>query len=393
MMTKPANKSDSEIHPFPVAKTTDEQRSVEPAPVVTAETKAKPAKKGGGRRKFVLFIILLAALSGGGWLGYQWWTVGRFFVSTDDAYVTADIATISPKVTGYVKELNVVENAFVKKGDPLVTIDDGDYKIAIDLVSSQLAVQEKTLIRIQAQTEAAKASLLQANASKAAAQAAFDNAKLGEDRAQKLLSSQTAPQSALDNAHAAVLQTTAALAGADAQIAAAKANIAVLEAQYVEAETGRKTLELQRDKAERDLSFTVLRAPADGVVGNLSTEVGNLVSAGQKLASLVPLSSVYIEANFKETDLVKLGTGAKVNISVDAVGDEVYEGTVVSLSPATGAVFSMLPPENATGNFTKIVQRLPVRIALGDALLKSGKLHAGLSAKVSVDMRTGSKSN
>jgi len=107
----------------------------------------------------------------------------------------------------------------------------------------------------------------------------------------------------------------------------------------------------------------------------------------------VPLSSVYIEANFKETDLVKLGTGAKVNITVDAVGDEVYEGTVVSLSPATGAVFSMLPPENATGNFTKIVQRLPVRIALGDALLKSGKLHAGLSAKVSVDMRTGSKSN
>ena len=190
-----------------------------------------------------------------------------------------------------------------------------------------------------------------------------------------------------------MLQTTAALAGADAQIAAAKANIAVLEAQYVEAETGRKTLELQRDKAERDLSFTVLRAPADGVVGNLSTEVGNLVSAGQKLASLVPLSSVYIEANFKETDLVKLGTGAKVNITVDAVGDEVYEGTVVSLSPATGAVFSMLPPENATGNFTKIVQRLPVRIALGDALLKSGKLHAGLSAKVSVDMRTGSKSN
>jgi len=211
-MTKPANKSDFEIHPFPVAKTTDEQRSVEPAPVVTAETKAKPVKKGGGGRKFVLLIILLAALSGGGWLGYQWWTVGRFFVSTDDAYVTADIATISPKVTGYVKELNVVENAIVKKGDPLVTIDDGDYRIAIDLVSSQLAVQEKTLLRIQAQTEAAKASLLQANASKAAAQAAFDNAKLGEDRAQKLLSSQTAPQSALDNAHAAVLQTTAALA-------------------------------------------------------------------------------------------------------------------------------------------------------------------------------------
>jgi membrane fusion protein, multidrug efflux system len=388
------NKSDSEIHSFPVAKTTGEQRSTETsAPAVKADPKAKPVKKSGGRRKFVLLIVLLVLLCGGGWYGFQWWTVGRFFVSTDDAYVTADIATISPKVTGYVKELNVTENAIVKKGDPLITIDDGDYKIAIDLAASQLAVQEKTLLRIQAQTEAARASLLQAKAADAAAQAALDNAKLNEDRAQKLRTSQTAPQSALDNAHAAVLQATAGLAGAEAQIAAAKANIAVLEAQYVEAQTSRKTLELQRDKAERDLSFTVLKAPADGVVGNLSTEVGNLVSAGQKLASLVPLSSVYIEANFKETDLVKLGLGAQVNITVDAVGDDVYDGTVLSLSPATGAVFSLLPPENATGNFTKIVQRLPVRIAIGDALLKSGKLHAGLSAKVSVDMRTGSKTN
>jgi membrane fusion protein, multidrug efflux system len=391
-MTNAINKTDADVRPFPVNRNGEEPRTSEGAiPEVKAETES--AVKSGSRRRMVLGIVALAAFGAVGWYGYKWWTVDRFFVSTDDAYVTANITTLSPKVTGYIKSLAVTENTQVKKGDPLFVIDDGDYKIAVELARSQLAVQQKTLLRITAQADAARASVKEAEASKAAAVSALENAKLTMDRAEKLRESSTAPQATLDDASAAYDQAVAGLAGADAKIAAANANIAVYEAQYAEAESSVKTLELQKEKAERDLSFTVLRAPSDGVVGNVSTEVGNLVSPGQSLGSLVPLADVYIEANFKETDLSRIGIGSKVNIKIDAVGTKEYEGTVTSLSPATGSVFSLLPPENATGNFTKVVQRLPVRVAIGEELLKTGKLHAGLSADVSVDSRTGTQNN
>ncbi len=391
-MTKAASKTDSDVHPFPVARTNDEPRTLDAAtPDVKAETKPV-VKPVSGRRK-VIGVVALAALAAAGWFGYKWWTVDRFFVSTDDAYVTAHITTLSPKVTGYIKSLAVVENSQVRKGDPLFVIDDGDYKIALQMALSQLAIQQKTLLRITAQADAARASVKEAEAAKTAAVSAVENARLTMDRAEKLRESSTAPQATLDNASAAYDQAMAALAGADAKVASANANIAVYEAQYAEAESSVKTLELQKEKAERDLSFTVVRAPSDGVVGNLSTEVGNLVSPGQNLGSLVPLGDVYIEANFKETDLARIGIGSKVNIKIDAVGSKEYEGTVASMAPATGAVFSLLPPENATGNFTKVVQRLPVRVAIGEELLKSGKLHAGLSADVSVDSRTGTTGN
>jgi membrane fusion protein, multidrug efflux system len=149
-----------------------------------------------------------------------------------------------------------------------------------------------------------------------------------------------------------------------------------------------RTLELTRDKAKRDLSFTTLRAPYDGVVGNLSVEQGDMVTAGQKLAVVVPMDKLYIVANFKETQLAKLVPGEKVKVAVDAMSDTEFEGTVSSLAPASGAVFSLLPPENATGNFTKVVQRVPVRIDIPADVLKHGRLRAGLSVIVDVDSRT-----
>ena len=210
----------------------------------------------------------------------------------------------------------------------------------------------------------------------------------GADRAGQLVKSKVGTQSQLDDAQTAVDQTKAAVAGADAQIASAKANIGVLEAQYAEAQSTLRTLELTRDKAKRDLSFTILRAPYDGVVGNLSVEQGDMITAGQKLAVVVPMDKLYIVANFKETQLAKLVPGEKVKVAVDAMSDTEFEGTVSSLAPASGAVFSLLPPENATGNFTKVVQRVPVRIDIPADVLKHGRLRAGLSVIVDVDSRT-----
>ncbi|MEQ1956144.1 HlyD family secretion protein [Mesorhizobium sp. CN2-181] len=358
---------------------------IAPSPPAAA---APPARKKRSVKSFLLPIIGLALLGGAGWYGHEYWTVGRFMISTDDAYVQADMAFVAPKITGYVARLNADENQHVKAGDPLVTIDDGDYRIALQQAEAQIDVQTRTLDRIKAQTEAARAALGQAEAQKTSATAAAGNAQRTSDRATKLLKTQVATQAQVDDAQTAVDQANAALVGADAQIASAKANIGVLDAQYQEAQASMRNLELARDKAARDLSFTVLRAPYDGVVGNRAVEVGDLVSPGQKLAVDVPLNKLYIVANFKETQLAQLAPGEKVKFSVDAIHSDAFEGTVSSLAPASGAVFSLLPPENATGNFTKVVQRVPVRIDVSEAALESGKLRAGLSVIVDVDSRT-----
>ncbi|MDW6025377.1 HlyD family secretion protein [Mesorhizobium sp. BAC0120] len=388
------NEPSSEIHPFPNVKAVPETDktapSVEapaahPAPVTVAEA----TKKKRSARSFILPVILLALAGGGAWYGYKYWTDGRFLISTDDAYVRADMASVAPKISGYVASVPIVENQFVRAGEPLIIMDDGDYKIALDQAEAQIATQNKTLARIAAQIEAAKASLQQAEAQKLSANAAAANAKRAADRAAQLVKTSVGTQANLDDAQTALDQANAAVAGADAQIASAKANIDVLEAQYGEAQSTMKTLELARDKARRDLSFTVLRAPYDGVVGNRSVEQGDLIQPGQKLAALVPMDKLYIVANFKETQLARIVPGEKVRVSVDALSShEEFEGTVSSLAPASGAVFSLLPPENATGNFTKVVQRVPVRIDVPADVLKTGKLRAGLSVVVDVDSRT-----
>ncbi|ESZ61232.1 HlyD family secretion protein [Mesorhizobium sp. C120A] len=379
----------AEVRPFPNAKVSPvieaPEAPIKPAAEVLAEV---PAKKKRSARSFMLPIIGLALLSAGAWYGYNYWTDGRFLISTDDAYVQADMSFVSPKISGYVDQVKVSENQQVKAGDPLLTIDDGDYRIAVAQAEAQIATLAKTLDRIDAQTKAAHASLQQAQAQKVADQAAADNAARAQQRAAQLVKTHVGTQAQLDDAQTALDQANAALVGADAQIAAAQANIGVFEAQRAESASTLASLRLNRDKAARDLSFTVLKAPYDGVVGNRSVEQGDLVSPGQKLAVVVPLDKLYIVANFKETQLAKLVPGEKVRVSVDATDGHDFEGTVSSLAPASGAVFSLLPPENATGNFTKVVQRIPVRIDVPADVLKAGRLRAGLSVVVAVDSRT-----
>ncbi|HEY4203155.1 MAG TPA: HlyD family secretion protein [Devosiaceae bacterium] len=348
----------------------------------------KPKGKGGSRRKVILSIVALAAVAGAGWFGYNFYTFGRFMVSTDDAYVGGDIATIAPKIAGYVAEVNVVANQEVKAGDPLVTLDNADYTIVRDQAQAQIDTQNMSLKRFDAQIDGARAAVAQAEAQKVALQAAQKNAALARDRANQLSARNVSSQAETDQATAALDQANANLVAVDAQIAAANANVTVLQGQRNEAESGIRSLELARDKAERDLGFTVLRAPYDGIVGNLAVQKGDFVSPGARLAALVPVKDLYVEANFKETQLAQLVPGEQVQIHVDALDDTPIIGTVQSLSPASGSVFSLLPAENATGNFTKVVQRVPVRIALPADALASGKLRAGLSVVVDADTRT-----
>lgn len=370
-----------------------EAETAESQTVTTAEATpaaaavVEPEKKKGGRR-MALPVLAVALLAAGGWYGYQWWTNGRFMISTDDAYIEGDIASISPKVSGYVAAVNVVANQKVKAGDPLVTLDDGDYRLAKEQAEAQIATQKLALGRIDAQTGGARASLAQAEAQKTAYEAALSGAEVAEKRAKELNVKAVGTAASLDSASVALDQAKANLVGADANIVAAKANIAVLQAQRAEAESGVRTLELALAKAERDLGFTVLKAPYDGVAGNISVQVGDLVSAGQRLAALVPVKDLYIEANFKETQIAHLVPGSKVHLHVDAYEDDDIVGTVQSIAPASGSVFSLLPAENATGNFTKVTQRVPVRIAIPKDALETGKLRAGLSVVVDVDSRT-----
>jgi membrane fusion protein (multidrug efflux system) len=302
-------------------------------------------------------------------------------VSTDDAYIEGDIATISPKVTGYVAKVNVVANQEVKAGDVLATLDNGDYQNALDLAQAQIVTEQLSLQRIDAQIEGANASLVQAQAQKVALEAAVRGAEITQKRQSDLQAKSVGTAADLDNANIALDQAKANLAGGDANITAAQANITILQAQRKEAEGSVRSLEISRDKAVRDLSFTVLKAPYDGIVGNRSVQEGDLVSPGQRLMALVPVRQLYIDANFKETQIQHLVPGSKVNVQVDAYSEHPIVGTVESIAPASGSVFSMLPPENATGNFTKVIQRVPVRIHI-DRQPKDLTLVAGTTCTV-----------
>jgi len=384
------SEKNEKIRQFPKVAPVAEAPVAEPVPA--NDVAPKPAARKRSIRPLILSGVGLAALAAAAWFGYDYFTVGQYMVSTDDAYIQGDIATISSKLAGYVAKVNVSANQQVKAGDPLVTLDDGDYRIARDQAAAQIATQQLTLKRIDAQVTGAEATVAQTRAQKVALEAARKNAALSQSRAAELARGSIGSQADLDKANAALDQANANLVAADAQIAAAEASIAVLKGQRAEAEGQLKTLGLAKDKAERDLSFTVLRAPYDGVVGNLAVQTGDLVSAGMRLAALVPTDALYIDANFKETQLKKLVPGETVRIRVDALEGDAITGTIESISPASGSVFSLLPAENATGNFTKVVQRVPVRIAIPAEALATGKLRAGLSVVVEADTRTAPQS-
>lgn len=338
------------------------------------------------RKRIVAIVVLAAALGLGGWKGYGWYTDGRFVVSTDDAYVKADQSVVAAKVAGLVASIDVADNARVKAGDVLMRIDDGDYKLAVDAARNRIETQDATITRLARQIAAQRASVEQAAAQLASAQAELARANLAFARAESLSRTGNASIAAFDQARADRDRAIAGVAGARASVAAAAAEIDVLRAQQAEADSQRRELDTALQRADRDLGFTVIRAPFDGTVGNRAAQPGQYVQPGTRLIAVVPLDGVFVQANFKETQLATLRPGQDVELRVDAYPGRTIHGTLSSLAPATGAEFSLLPPENATGNFTKIVQRLPVRIALPEDVAREGRLRPGMS--VVVDVRT-----
>lgn len=353
------------------------------APVQTA-----PAKRSR-RKTFTLGGAALAALLGGLWYGYGWWTTGRFLVETDDAYVEADMAVIAPKISGYVASVQAVENARVRVGEPLVTLDDGDARLAVEAADARIATQQATLARFDRQIGASAAQIAQARAQVTSAIADRDRAAADYGRAQQLANSTYGSKQNLDQAKADRDRTAAALEAAQAGVAVAEANRDVLVAQKNEADRTLGELRTTRAQRQRDLDAAVIRAPFDGVVGNKGVQEGDYVTPGKRLLAVVPLDRVYVDANFKETQLGDIHPGQTVTLSVDAYPEHDVKGVVESLAPASGAVFSLLPPENATGNFTKIVQRVPVRVRVAAEDVAAGRLRPGLSVIASVDVRTG----
>ena len=349
-------------------------------------TEPEPKKPRSIRKTVAMFVVPLILIAAG-WYGYHWYTVARFEVSTDDAYIKADNATIAAKVSGYVAAVEASDNAHVKDGDVIARIDDGDYRLAVQSAKDNVAAQQSTIDRIGKQVTAQVAALDQAKAQLTSAQAGAQRAASELQRQQDLAKRDYASHQTLEQAEATNAQAIAGVESAKAAVEAASAQVEVVKAQQQEATSVLKQLQTALQKAERDLSFTVLRAPFNGVIGNRAVQTGDYVQPGQRLASLVPLDAVYIDANFKETQLAELKPGQPVDIEVDAFPGHVFHGHVVSFAPASGSVFSLLPPDNATGNFTKVVQRVPVRIRVDRNPDEQDLLRPGMSVVVSVNTK------
>jgi membrane fusion protein (multidrug efflux system) len=384
-MDFPASPSEAEAAPTPTARP-DESRAPSPAYVPTQPAAA--AARTRRTRKFAIAGAVLAALAAAAYFGDHWWTVGRFTVTTDDAYVGAKSTTLAAKIPGYLAALEVEDNQRVRAGDVIARIDDGDYQLAVKTAQDKVATQQATIERIGKQVGAQQATVEQSKAQLESAQAGATRMKSELTRQQALANRDFASRQTLEQAQANRDQAIAAVDAAQATLQSAAANVDVLKLQQQEAARTLDELKTALAKAERDLSFAVIRAPFDGVIGNRAVQTGDYVQPGQRLASLVPLDGVYVDANFKETQLARLRAGQTASITVDALPDRKITGTVESIAPASGSVFTLLPPDNATGNFTKIVQRIPVRVRVPADVAGEEVLRPGMSVVVSINTKS-----
>ena len=350
-----------------------------PAAAVPGVLSAAPRARKLNLRKLLMTGAAIAALAGAAWYGFDYWTVGQYLVSTDDAYVQADNTTVAPKVSGYLHQVLVRDNEPVKAGQVLARIDDRDFKVALDQAKADVAAAEATIASKQAQLDVQQAVIAAAKATIEVDSAAKtftnqENKRYTDLAATGFGSVQNAQQAQSRNAgaEAAILRDTANLASAEKQVDLLKAEIA----QAVAASTRASALQRQ---AELNLGYTTITAPIDGVVGNRTLRVGQFVQAGTQLMSVVPVEGAYVVANYKETQLTDVHEGQAVDIAIDMFPGKVVHGHVDSIAPASGQEFALLPPDNATGNFTKVVQRIPVRIALDAADSPRIELRPGMS--------------
>ncbi|ACI54128.1 secretion protein HlyD family protein [Rhizobium leguminosarum bv. trifolii WSM2304] len=371
---------------FDTARQADGAPATEAA-VVEAPAAAVPKKTG---RKIVKRAVIAAALLAGvglsGDFGYRYWTVGRFIESTDDAYVKADYTTVAPKVAGYIRQVLVNDNDPVKSGQVLARIDDRDFQAALSQARAAVKAADAAIANIDAQIALQQSVIGQAKATIDASQASLDFAVSDAARSARLITSGAGTQSRAEQSQSARDQAAAAVERDRAALVAAENKVPVLETQRQQAIAERDRAAAAAQQAELNLSYTDIVAAVDGTVGARSIRVGQYVTSGTQLMAVVPLHAVYVVANFKETQLTHVRPGQPVEIKVDSFPDMAIKGHVDSVSPASGLEFSLLPPDNATGNFTKIVQRIPVKIVIDDEAL-SGLLRSGMSVEPEIDTK------
>ncbi|WP_110950648.1 HlyD family secretion protein [Pseudomonas bohemica] len=352
---------------------------------VTEPAAAATSPKPGRGKRLILLSVGAAIVIGAVIVGLHWWTVGRFLESTDDAYVGGDVTVIGPRVPGYITELKVVDNQFVHAGDLLVKIDDRDYVAALNKADGAVAAEQALLANLDATEQLQHAVISQAKAGIDAANAETVRSRDDQVRYQVLSGRSAVSVESFQRADATYKTAQANGAKARASMLASQRQLDVISTQKQQARAALEQARAERDMARLTVGYTELRAPVDGVIGNRRARVGAYAAAGTQLLSVVPATGLWVDANFKEDQLTRMRPGQAVSIEADVLPGQVFHGHLDSLAPATGSQFSVLPPENATGNFTKIVQRVPVRVYLDGEDGKLGKLRPGLSVIAKVD--------
>lgn len=359
------------------------------APAST-EAPLSPPPTRGPRTPLVLLAIAL--LVGGGWAVRSWW-FGRSHVSTDNAQVDGHITPVAPKVSAFVERVLVEENQAVSQGDTLVVLDARDARVRLLQAEADLAVARamaggnRRVGQVQAQLAASRATSAGADATVLSAEAALRKAHADLERAQRLAVTQVVSAQQLDAEEAAYAIAAAQADAARRQAGAAAEQVTAAQAALQGADARLAAAEGAVEAARVNLGYTVLLAPTDGIVARRKVEAGELVQQGQTLMTVVPGTDLWVTANLKETQLEQVTPGDPATFTVDAYPGHTFHGVVESVSPATGARFALLPPDNATGNFTKVVQRVPVRVAVTDSALADLPLRPGLSADVTIRTR------
>lgn len=307
--------------------------------------------------------------------------------TTDDAYVEADFTTVAPQVSGNVSRVLIEDNQVVKAGDLLVTIDDRDFVVALEAAKAQVASAEANIASLQAQLVRQDSTIHQAQAIVTADEANLKLAQENQKRYRNLASDGSGTVQALQQAEAQLGTQQASLEKNRAGLLAARQQTDILKADLEKAKAALAQAKAGQEAAELKLSYTRITAPVDGTIGQKSVRIGGFVNAGKPLLAVVPLDAVYITASFRETQLAHVQAGQSVEIKVDALPGETLQGKVESLSPASGVSYSPIAPHNATGNFTKIVQRLPVRISINPNQAAASKLRVGMSVAPTVTIQ------
>lgn len=339
-------------------------------------------------KQMVSGLGALLALAGV-WYGHNWWTAGRFIESTDDAYVGGDVTVMASRVAGFIAQVAVEDNQEVHSGDLLVKLDDRDYRAALAKAEALVDGERAALANLEASRRLQQAKVAEARAGIASTAAESERAHEDQVRYRNLSSSSAVSVQAFQKADAEYKQALAAQQRTRAALDAAERQLEVIDTQKQQVEAALAATEADRETARLNLGYTELRAPFDGVIGNRSAHQGSYATVGAALVSVVPAKGLWVDANFKENQLAHMRPGEQVTVEADVLPGQVFHGHIASLAPATGAQFSLLPAENATGNFTKIVQRVPVRVQLDGSAGELGLLRPGLSVTASVNQRRG----